>query len=389
MNKEELFEVIAEIEEKHVKTAREPATGKKVPIWVKWGALAACVCVCVLGVIIRLQASNRPAEVDLPMLTISLGWGEMGYEGYLYYDISEWNSGNPWEETAYDALPVFKNGAYNAIGIPVGLDKETMRANAEAVAKVLDMDILELREKTVGETIEGSGLTADAVTRVEAVTSEAVIRAEADGTVTIDFGEGRKLPEEFNMTHHDTTDREATAVLDHLLEEYSALLELEQPEKVLFWERNIYGQMIRHYSVYEAVGDAREDLLNYHFNYVQFSPDDDGELMLIRLYDGLACAERIGDYPIISQEEALTLLLNGNYATSVPYEIAGEERVAGVELVYRSGSGEQIFLPYYRFFVELPETLRNDELKDYGAYYVPAVEGRYIENMPTYDGHFN
>ena len=29
------------------------------------------------------------------------------------------------------------------------------------------------------------------------------------------------------------------------------------------------------------------------------------------------------------------------------------------------------------------------EMKTYGAYYVPAVESRYISNMPVYDGTFN
>ena len=28
-------------------------------------------------------------------------------------------------------------------------------------------------------------------------------------------------------------------------------------------------------------------------------------------------------------------------------------------------------------------------LKEYGAYYVPAVEERYISNMPLWDGSFN
>ena len=62
-----------------------------------------------------------------------------------------------------------------------------------------------------------------------------------------------------------------------------------------------------------------------------------------------------------------------------------------MELVYRVGAYEQVWLPYYRFLVELPEEFRPEdkELHDFGAYYVPAVEGKYIANMPTYDGQFN
>ena len=69
----------------------------------------------------------------------------------------------------------------------------------------------------------------------------------------------------------------------------------------------------------------------------------------------------------------------------------GKEHIAKVELVYRVGAYEQVWLPYYRFLVELPEEFRPEdkELHDFGAYYVPAVEGKYIANMPTYDGQFN
>ena len=48
-------------------------------------------------------------------------------------------------------------------------------------------------------------------------------------------------------------------------------------------------------------------------------------------------------------------------------------------------------MPYYKFYVELPEDENRlgHGLKNYGIYYVPAVEGKYIENMPIYNGSFN
>ena len=71
-----------------------------------------------------------------------------------------------------------------------------------------------------------------------------------------------------------------------------------------------------------------------------------------------------------------------------------EEYIKKVELVYRTGDMEEYYLPYYRFLVELPEE-ENSEiesehgLKNYGAYYVPAVESSYLTNMPVWDGGFN
>ena len=59
------------------------------------------------------------------------------------------------------------------------------------------------------------------------------------------------------------------------------------------------------------------------------------------------------------------------------------------ELIYRTGEYEEYYMPYYRFYVELPEEERENGLKTYGAYYVPAVESSYIYNMPVWDGSFN
>jgi len=398
VKKEELFEVMADIDEKYVTEAREALPPKRIPRWVKWGALAACVCICVLGGFALSHSPDQPDNPpdqnnNLPMLTLQDTWsGAMGWEGYLYHDFSEWDSNHPWGSNQYtDTLPVFKNNGYNLVGLPVGLSEAAMRDKAEAAAKSLGMEILEIQTVRAGDmgSVEGTGVTADTAVQVQAKLSKVTIRVEADGTVTVTFDDGLKLPDGYSMTYHDTSDKEADKVLDYLLEQYSALVGLEKPEKVLFWQRDIYGRIVRDYDVYESVGSPQEDLLNYCFDYVEFAPDDDGNLMLIRLNNGLSSAEKVGDYPIISQEEALKLLLEGHYATSVPYAVHGKESVVGAELVYRNGRGEQMFLPYYRFFVELSDPQLENNLKDYGAYYVPAVEGRFIENMPTYDGHFN
>lgn len=83
------------------------------------------------------------------------------------------------------------------------------------------------------------------------------------------------------------------------------------------------------------------------------------------------------------------MLLNGNYITTVPCEISEATLIKKVELVYRTGKYEKCYMPYYRFYVELPEKEQENGLKTYGAYYVPAVESSYISNMPKWDGSFN
>jgi len=97
----------------------------------------------------------------------------------------------------------------------------------------------------------------------------------------------------------------------------------------------------------------------------------------------------IGDYPIITAEEARTLLLEKHYITTVPEELPEEEYIAHVELVYRTSSRDTIFMPYYKFLVEMPTMQRENGLKTFGVFYVPAVNSEFLENMPLWDGSFN
>ena len=64
-------------------------------------------------------------------------------------------------------------------------------------------------------------------------------------------------------------------------------------------------------------------------------------------------------------------------------KITDVEGVDKVELVYRNSRTEEVFLPYYRFYVALPEEQVGDGLITYGAYYVPAVQEDYLSNMPN------
>ena len=143
----------------------------------------------------------------------------------------------------------------------------------------------------------------------------------------------------------------------------------------------------RRFSAYDSSGDDVTDLLNYYFNQTDFLIDFDGRLSGIRINHGLSLAEKIDDYPIISVEEAINHLLEGNYQTTVSYETPEREAIAKIELGYRTGPLEETFLPYYIFYILLPQDSdveMADGLNMYGVYYVPAIEGKYIENMPFF-----
>ena len=363
--------------------------------WKRWAAAAACLCVAAAAIVTlpRLGRNDPdpkptvPVHIDPSLLPLQLPEalsGGYGFEGILLYDISELGGFSPWNEAMeLTHLPVYENGSYNIAGVPVGLDEGAILERLEAAARALDAEILDT-EYYYGEMPTGTGPVA----RITGHADGMEINAYADGGVSVFFDGRLPLPEGYRFTD-DATDEESEAVLNYLVQRFSGLLGFSLPQTVLSGEYTFSGEFRRGYAVYDSGESGTEAILNYSFRSAAFLSDDNGNLMGIRLEDDLASARELGDYPIITAEEARTLLLNGRYLTSVPYEMPGEDYVAGVELAYRNGKRDEYFLPYYRFFVELPEEARDNGLKIYGVYYVPAVWEQYIANMPVYDGGFN
>ena len=79
MKKEEFCDVLGDINESYVEEARAGRTIKK-PVWIKWGAIAACLCVVIsLSVIILHQ--------DEPELLTT-----EGHLGIINVELVEWQS---------------------------------------------------------------------------------------------------------------------------------------------------------------------------------------------------------------------------------------------------------------------------------------------------------
>ena len=363
--------------------------------WRRWAAAAACLCVAAAALVTLPRLGQGapdpetpgPVHADpapLPLQLPETLTGGNGFEGILLYDISELGGGSPWNESMeLTVLPVYENGSYNIAGYAVGLGEDAILELLEAAARTLDAEILDTKYY-YSEMPTGTGPVYCITGRADGMK----IDAYADGGVSVFFDGGLPLPEGYRFAD-DAADEEAEAVLDHLTQRFSELLGFSRPRTALSVEYFFSGEPNRGYAVYDGGESGAEAILNYSFRCAEFFSDDDGNLRMIRLRDDLACARELGYYPIITVDEARTLLLKGGYLTSVPYELPGEEYVAGVELEYRNGEMDEYFLPYYRFFVELPEQARDNGLKTYGVYYVPAVQERYIANMPVYDGRFN
>ena len=378
---------------------------KKKISWVKWGVVAACFCLVVTSAVVMPGMLNSPFPPDsnpetsntvklTPITIPNQNEGGFGFEGYMYYDISELNNENPWNESMnISFLPVYKNGAYDesGAGVPKGMSEAEMMEKLNFIAASLNLKILST-EVVADGFIEINGNSV--ATNIHAKTNNGTIYVEADGNAVYFLpGEGLVLPDSYNFTHSETTDSEAENILSYFIGIYGNLLNFKNPKAVSSGSYNIHGEFMRDYMVYDAADSDLKSILNYNFHSVKFLPNTEGYLIAIEIRDCLSLAEKIGDYPIISAAEATERLISGDYLTSVPVEFPGAESIGKIELVYRTGRLEEMLLPYYRFYVQLPDEINRSAakkgLKTYGAYYVPAIADEYIADMPIYDGSFN
>lgn len=376
------------------------------------------------------SSSEIPSVDELPAITPwqTYQFGGGGFEGYMLTDISELKSANPWTEDAeLKTLPVFRNIYASTADLsedfrerehlPLLEGKRATAEEMEALARSIAEDfgvtvesvkvdpteeyLAAIKEKLekVGDTLSEEDTLPTQVT----LTCSGDIEISADTALEarIEFKTPISLPDEYQFNYHSSYE-ETTAAGEYLAKEYERLLHMEKPVlNITGGDRNIYGEQSFSCYVYEGAGDLTEQMLNYHFKTVRFSPNDDGKLWLID-FTNYDLSEKLGDYPILTLEEARNKLIEGKYITSAPMKFPGQDYIVKSELTYRGG-GDITIMPYYRFYVDISmddtwnmPDIYNDAvlpegktLKHYAAYYVPAVREEYIKDMPAWDGSFN
>lgn len=89
MKKEELFNIIGEVDEQKVAAAGIAMNTKKKsrPVWVKWGAMAACLCLVVVGaLVVPSLINNTPVgDIDTPPVVADIA-PMVCINGELYRD---------------------------------------------------------------------------------------------------------------------------------------------------------------------------------------------------------------------------------------------------------------------------------------------------------------
>ena len=444
MKENRILYALGDVDEEYIDEAAPSKKRSGRTIWIRWIAAAACLCL-IIGGIYAIKHPKGTTPVDPGSETTPVGpGGETGPvdpddttphdgekdpqggdatpvnpggettpvapgelpkievpvvdpkatgqgNGLRYFKPDDLRSGNPWnEDIQLDTLPVYSNGTFDrtGAGIPKGLSVKEMTEKLSDVAKALGLTIADSGSEDVvsGEKGDDGIVIPSGAGWVEAITDKGMLRVYADGRITV-TPKNSALPEGCDLGP-ESTDSEQEKAMKYLVEEYADLLNYEQPE-IVYQDPSI-EEWYFGYIVYDGAEDIAERIINYNLHYAEFVADENG-VKWINCYDKLCKAKKIGDYPLISVAEAKEKLLDGKYQTrwGILPALRGEEYIAKVDLVYRSGWMEQTLLPYYRFWVEVEEPAGEEkyhsaDVKPYGFYYVPAIPDEYISNWTTW-----
>lgn len=396
MNGNDLLNIMSDVDDKLI-TAAEGKRKKRPPFALIAGAAVAAAAAVALSIGVSGVLKKRVPKT-LPMLEVSIvnhGAGGAGGAGADEESIR-------WSGTQFETLPVYRSTTTDP-------DREKMVELLENAAKTLGVDPSELkisdetispeRESEFREMMSGSGAPDEEIermirnmkmySRISGSTDKIGIYVDSMYTVSVYWrdGFGMELPEEHKLP--DIAQREDFYKAgEYILEQYPQLFGLNNPILV--------EAPFSCAEFYEG-GTEAEVLLNRDRKKanVIFSKVGD-EYKVTSLYImGMQDAEKLGDYPIIGVEEARELLFDGGYLTHEDYKLNGSEEITAVDMEYISSFGIEYLLPYYRFVVKLSgaalEKYENDTGMVPGAFgdevyfscYVPAVESRYISNMPN------
>lgn len=135
MKKEELFNIIGEVDEQKVTAAGMAMNTKKKsrPVWMKWGAMVACLCLVVVGaLVVPTLINNTPVgDIDTPPVVADIA-PMVCINGELYRDVSTQISYTELnEETAY--LGKIESEISSSYGVSDGIPKENFQANHSIV----------------------------------------------------------------------------------------------------------------------------------------------------------------------------------------------------------------------------------------------------------------
>ena len=348
-----------------------------------------------------VTAMLTPRTPDLPLLRLDSYAMGAGFAAHMMYDAAELIDGNPWsKDWTPESLPVYANKAQAALRggyyITSGLSVSDMTALAEETARRFGLAVLSIETHPTDAQLESmrrklqrEGMPEDGIPYGFSVMADcdlASITVDPNGDTFIDYKTEIPLPAAYRDKAAFTME-DAQALADYFLEEYREALGYQSPAANAFGNYTFAGERFFTYEIFEAAGSSVERLLRFHFEKTAFHTNQRGYLSSIRL-TRMDLSEKLGDYPAITEAEAKALLLAGHYLTTVPEEYGApiEEAVAGVTLYYRAAPYYREIMPFYQFYVLLPEIYEGGKaegLHTYGIFEVPALQAEYLMGFPS------
>lgn len=402
MKSDKFLSAIGNIDDDFIEEAAElnsPQAKRPIrKLWVRYGSLAACLLIAVFTCVHFWPAeeskpipgdNGQKTVLNLPKLTIDTNHPPKENVTKKAAGESLLDDGSPWSETLdVKEMPVYKNTMFTAAeGESAPIDEKELKDQVEMIAASLDAEVQDISyDKGQESGIDNAedGTTAATAYKATATTDIGEISVTSDHHTVINFFQSVEVPEEYRYPPAEMNKVEAESVTEYLLEAYGSLLSFKNPKQSTSAVYDETGNLKWIIKGYDDVGDSKDEIINYSMKKMIFETDETGNLKSITLNDSLSSSRKIDSYPIISASAAKKLLKKGNYITFGDNPLPAIEQIENVNLVYLTGRTFETFLPYYSFDIRSQDTeSETSGLAQYATYYVSAVKGEYISNMPN------
>ncbi len=325
---------------------------------------------CMIIYYINYFKNHTTEMISLPMLTIEDFHEYSEPEIYFAYDISEIYNGNPWKpEWNISELPAFYNTSYKNYNTADTYEQKinVMKQKIISAQKIAQNFSTAALYKMIYGSEQGS------IENEELLLS---INTHND-IINITFKNAISLPFAIEQQNKEQLEK----IIYYFIDTYKYALHWQEGKDALSFQYDANG--IGHFELiaYENGDTLEKQFLNYHFNTVSIILNQQNQItsFVITKTD---ISDKIENYPIITEEQAQKLLYHGKYISTSEYDFSENMPIVKTELVYKATTYDSIFMPYYKFFVQVPGIEQNG-LHCYMTYYVPAIKEQYLKNFSS------
>ena len=225
------------------------------------------------------------------------------------------------------------------------------------------------------------------VYKLSVISENYIISIDSSNQILLNLKVSKELPYKVNV-HEKMSFKKIQKLSQKLIEEYGEITNFNINNVCFSANFNDFYDNSMSLEVYDKANTIEEKLINKNFNCIEFSIQENMLYPYICFRDYELNDNKIGDYPIISIDEAVELVLKGKCWTTVP-ELSEKNMDKNVlkksaDLVYLTRPMGKYYIPYYKFYVELLSDSKDDDKKYYGIFYVTAVKEEYLINFSDF-----